>query len=33
MLLTILLGALAAKLVFPAFSWWEAGIRALARVD
>ena len=26
MLLTILLGALAAKLVFPQFSWWEAGI-------
>lgn len=26
MLLTILLGALAAKLVFPQLSWWEAGI-------
>lgn len=26
MLLTILLGALAAKLVFPGLSWWEAGI-------
>lgn len=26
MLLTILLGALAAKVVFPQFSWWEAGI-------
>ena len=26
--LTILLGALAAKLVFPQFSWWEAGILA-----
>jgi NhaP-type Na+/H+ or K+/H+ antiporter len=26
MLLTILLGALAAKLVFPKLSWWEAGI-------
>jgi NhaP-type Na+/H+ or K+/H+ antiporter len=26
MLLTILLGALAAKLVFPQISWWEAGI-------
>lgn len=26
MLLTILLGALAAKLVFPQFTWWEAGI-------
>lgn len=28
MLLTILLGAVAAKLVFPQFSWWEAGILA-----
>lgn len=28
MLLSILLGALAAKLVFPQFSWWEAGILA-----
>jgi NhaP-type Na+/H+ or K+/H+ antiporter len=28
MLLTILLGAAAAKLVFPALSWWEAGILA-----
>lgn len=26
--LTILLGALAAKLMFPEFSWWEAGILA-----
>ena len=26
MLLTILLGAVAAKLVFPGLSWWEAGI-------
>ena len=26
MLLTILLGVLAAKLVFPQLSWWEAGI-------
>ena len=28
MLLTILLGTLAAKLVFPPLSWWEAGIIA-----
>jgi NhaP-type Na+/H+ or K+/H+ antiporter len=28
MLLTILLGAVAAKLVFPQLSWWEAGILA-----
>jgi len=28
MLLTILIGAIAAKLVFPQFSWWEAGILA-----
>jgi NhaP-type Na+/H+ or K+/H+ antiporter len=28
MVLTILLGSLAAKLVFPRFSWWEAGILA-----
>lgn len=28
MLLTILFGAIAAKLVFPQFSWWEAGILA-----
>ena len=28
MLLTILLGGIAAKLVFPQFSWWEAGILA-----
>lgn len=28
MLLTIVLGAVAAKLVFPTFSWWEAGILA-----
>jgi sodium/hydrogen antiporter len=28
MVLTILLGGIAAKLVFPQFSWWEAGILA-----